>query len=62
MVATLPKQDYVMVYLSKETKRKYKAQCALDGVDMSALATQLIEKWLQDRGVVLDSTNTKLTQ
>lgn len=55
MVAILPKQDYVMVYLDKETKRKYKAQCALDGVDMSANAAVLIENWLKER----DRTNTK---
>jgi hypothetical protein len=49
MVCALPKQDYVMVYLDKDTKRKYKAQCALDGVEMSATAAVLIENWLKER-------------
>ena len=49
MVCALPKQDYVMVYLDKDTKRKYKAQCALEGVDMSANAALLIENWLKAR-------------
>ena len=48
MVCALPKQDYVMVYLDKDTKRKYKAQCALQGVDMSANAAVLIENWLKE--------------
>ncbi|MCA2910190.1 MAG: hypothetical protein IM328_12690 [Microcystis sp. M034S1] len=48
MVCALPKQDYVMVYLDKDTKRKYKAQCALQGVDMSANAALLIENWLKE--------------
>jgi hypothetical protein len=48
MVCALPKQDYVMVYLDKDTKRKYKAQCALEGVDMSANAALLIENWLKE--------------
>ena len=55
MVCALPKQDYVMVYLDKDTKRKYKAQCALQGGDMSANAAVLIENWLKES----DRTNSK---
>ena len=55
MVCALPKQDYVMVYLDKDTKRKYKAQCALEGVDMSANAALLIENLLKER----DLANSK---
>ena len=46
--ATVAKQDYVTVYLESEVKRKFKSQCALSGVDMSAIAAELIEKWLAE--------------
>ncbi|MBD2152611.1 hypothetical protein H6F44_21175 [Pseudanabaena sp. FACHB-1277] len=48
-----------MVYLDKDTKRKYKAQCALEGVDMSANAALLIENWLKERDRTNGNSKTK---
>lgn len=56
------RQDYVTVYLDSDIKRKFKSQCALDGVEMSTIAAKLIESWLSEREGKLgvgDRTNGK---
>lgn len=55
MVCTVAKQDYVTVYLPSEVKKKFKAMCAMEGQDMSAIAAKLIQEWME----VSDRTNTK---
>jgi Arc/MetJ-type ribon-helix-helix transcriptional regulator len=36
-------------YLPEETRRKLKAQCALEGRDMSDVVRELINRWLRER-------------
>lgn len=53
--SVVAKPDYVTVYLDSDIKRKFKAQCALEGAEMSTTAAVLIENWLKER----DRTNSK---
>ena len=53
--SVVAKPVYVTVYLDSDVKRRFKAQCALEGVEMSTTAAVLIENWLKER----DRTNKK---
>jgi hypothetical protein len=53
--SVVAKPDYVTVYLDSDVKRRFKAQCALEGIEMSATAAVLIENWLKER----DRTKSK---
>ena len=55
MTATMTKPDYVTVYLDGDIKRRFKAQCAIEGIEMSPTVAVLIENWLKER----DRTNNK---
>ena len=49
MTATMTKPDYVTVYLDGDIKRRFKAQCAIEGIEMSPTVAVLIENWLKER-------------
>lgn len=49
MVNIVAKSDYVTVYLDGDVKRRFKAQCALEGIEMSATVANLIEAWLTEK-------------
>ncbi|UKP01452.1 hypothetical protein [Nostoc sp. UHCC 0870] len=49
----------IRVYLSPETKDKFKTTCFLKGLNMSDIAAELIEEWLAKNAVDLPTPQVK---
>ncbi len=49
----------IRVYLSPETKDKFKTACFLKGLNMSDIAAELIEHWLSSNAVDLPAPQDK---
>lgn len=49
----------IRVYLSPETKDRFKTACFLKGLNMSDIAAELIENWLAENDINLPNVQKK---
>ncbi|MBW4611453.1 MAG: hypothetical protein KME22_30755 [Hassallia sp. WJT32-NPBG1] len=49
-------ESSIRVYMSPDTKHRFKTTCFLKGLNMSDIAAELIENWLVDNDISVTQT------